>query len=160
MLSSLSGATIGETNLFFHVLLSGGKLPTRGLDSDGRVADGDAVGYDLYAPSDGFIDPLERKLVKLGFSAAFTPGYVGKLFDKSGIAHKHGLASLAGVIDPSYRGEWGLILYNSSRNVYRFSAGDRLGQVLFWKVELPEVCQVYSLDETARGAGGYGSMGK
>lgn len=146
--------------MYFHVELLGGKLPTRGLDPTGLVKDPEAVGYDLYAPCDGFIDPLCRKVIKLGFRAAFTPGYVGKIFDRSGVAAKHGVLSMAGVIDPSYRGEWGIVLYNSEPNVFFFSAGDRIGQVVFFKVELPEVCQVSSLDETLRGAGGYGSTGK
>lgn len=137
--------------MYLHVQLVGGKLPTRG--------DPDAVGYDLYAPADGFIDPLERKLIKLGIKTAFTPGYVGKLFDRSGMGNK-GMLTLAGVIDPSYRGEWGVILYNSTPTVYRYAVGDRLAQVLFWKVELPEVCLVQSLDETIRGEGGFGSTGQ
>lgn len=146
--------------MYFHVELLGGRLPTRGVDPvSGQVKDPDAVGYDLYAPCDGFIDPLERKLVKLGFRAAFNPGYVGKIFDRSGMGNK-GLCSFAGVIDPSYRGEWGVILYNTTPNVFFFSAGDRIAQVVFFKVELPEVCEVSSLDATPRGAGGYGSTGR
>ncbi len=137
--------------MYFHVLLSGGKLPTRGTP--------DSVGYDLYAPTDGVIDPLSRALVRLGFSASFTPGYIGKLFDRSGLAAKHGLLSMAGVIDPDYRGEWGIILYNSTHLPYSYKSWDRIGQVVFWEVALPDVCEVTSLEASLRG-GGYGSTGK
>jgi dUTP pyrophosphatase len=141
--------------MHLHVLLlPGGRLPSR------AAGDQDAVGYDLYAPADGFIDPMQRSVIPLGFKTEFTPGYVGKIFDRSGLAAKSGILSLAGVIDPSYRGEWGIILYNTTHKVFRYSAGDRLGQAVFFKVELPEVCLVTLLSETVRGVGGYGSTGK
>jgi dUTP pyrophosphatase len=103
---------------------------------------------------------LQRKTIKLAFKAAFTPGYIGKLFDRSSLAHKNGVMSLSGVIDPDYRGEWGIILYNSTPHTFEFKAGDRIGQVVFWKVEAPEVSEVSSLEDTQRGEGGYGSTGK
>lgn len=147
--------------MFFHVqLLTGGRLPKRAT----KVVEGvelatDSVGYDLFAPEDGFIDALQRKLVKLAFCSEFTPGYVAKIFDRSGMGNK-GITAFAGVIDPDYRGEWGIILYNSTHSTFRWKAGDRLGQVVFFKVELPEVCEVSSLTDTVRGVGGYGSTGQ
>ncbi len=139
--------------MHFHVvLLPGGRVPCR--------AEPGSVGFDLFAPADGFIDPLCRATIPLGFKSEFTPGYVGKIFDKSGLASKQGICSFAGVIDPSYRGEWGVILYNSTQKVFRYRAGDKLAQVVFFKVELPEALEVSILSETQRGEGGYGSTGK
>lgn len=119
--------------------------------------DPDAVGYDLYAPESGFVDPLSRKLVKLGFRAAFTPGYIGLLLDRSGMGNK-GITRFAGVIDPCYRDEWGVILYNTTHETFRWNAGDRLIQVVFFKIEKPEPITVSTLEGVDRG-GGFGSTG-
>ncbi len=145
--------------MFFHVELLNGILPTRGVKPEtGEVVDPDAVGYDLYASEDGFIEPLQRKMIPLGFKAAFTPGYVGRYADRSGMANK-GITFFGGVIDPSYRGEWKVILYNTTGQTFEFKRGDRLIQCLFCQVGLPEVTQVSRVDETIRGEGGIGSSG-
>jgi dUTP pyrophosphatase len=147
--------------MFFHCkrLSDGFRLPTRGVDLEGRIADPQAVGYDLYAPEDGFVEPLQRKLIGLGFAAAFTEGYVGLLLDRSGMASK-GLHRFGGVIDPSYRGEWKVILYNSTHQTLEYRRGDRLVQVAFMRVEKPEPTEVSALEETQRGGGGIGSTGE
>ncbi len=149
--------------MFFHVELlkdSGATLPTRGVDPrSGGVVDDQAVGYDLYAASDGFIEPLTRRLIGLGFKASFTPGHVGRYADRSGMANK-GITFFGGVIDPSYRGEWKVILYNSTGELFEYKKGDRIVQVIFVRVELPEVSQVSSVEDSLRGASGIGSSGK
>lgn len=148
-----------ETVIFFHCkrLRDGFKLPTSGVNAEGLLEDPEAVGFDLYAPEDGWVDPLSRKLVKLGFAAAFTNGYVGLLLDRSGMGNK-GMHRFGGVIDPSYRKEWGVILYNSNHEVFHFKAGDRLVQVVFLRTEKPTPIEVEVLDETSR-SGGFGSTG-
>ena len=147
--------------MFFHVLPLANfvRLPTRGINSDGILVDPHAVGYDLYATSDGFIDPLSRALVGLGFCASFTPGYEATLWDRSRVASP-GITGLGGIIDPSYRGEWKIILYNTTAEVVRFSRGDRVGQVIFRAVCHPEPQLVSSLEESSRGSGGLGSSGR
>lgn len=135
-----------------HLLVKrlSGFLPTRSRDG---------VGFDLYAPEDGFVDPLSRKLVKVGIATEFTEGHAGMICDRSGMANK-GITVLGGVIDPSYRGEWGVILYNTTPTLYEFKRGDRIAQVLFVPVQLPEAEEVEGeLSVTARGSGGFGSTG-
>lgn len=146
--------------MYFHVkrLTTGCRLPTRGLNPETKLVDPDSVGYDLYAPEDGFLDPLSHKIVKLGFASAFTPGYVGLLLDRSGMGAK-GIARLGGVIDPSYREEWGAILYNTRAEVFSWKAGHRLIQVVFFKVEAPEVIEVSELEAPSARIGGFGSTG-
>ncbi len=118
-----------------------------------------SVGYDLYAVEDGFIDPLSRSLVGLGFCASFTLGYVGLLLDRSGMGNK-GIHRFGGVIDPTYRGEWKVILYNSTASVFEYKAGDRLVQVVFMPVENPEVTLIEGELELTERVGGFGSTGR
>lgn len=136
------------------------KLPTRGKDPAGEVVSVDAVGWDLYAPEDNTIMPFERKIVPLGFAASFTPGYIGKMFDRSGMGSR-GIMLLAGVIDPDFRNEWGVILFNTSPELYKWNKGDRICQVVFWQVEINvEPSWVTELEQTVRNMGGIGSSGK
>ncbi len=139
--------------MYFHCLPmhENFKLPT--------CAEPEAVGFDLYAPEDGFLDPLSRKVVKLGFASSFTQGFVGLLLDRSGMGAK-GIHRFGGVIDPSYRKEWGAILYNSTHELFSWRAGDRLIQVVFMAVEKPEAILVTKLEESGSRTGGFGSTGK
>lgn len=122
-------------------------------------ADPAAVGYDLFAPDDVVIDPLQRRLVKIGIATEFTEGWVGQINDRSGMGNK-GITVFGGVIDPSYRGEWGVILYNSTGEAFRIKAGDKIAQVLFIPVGLPEVLEVSELSQSNRGDKGFGSSDK
>jgi len=146
--------------MYFHVkaLHPNFRAPTRGVNEEGVLVDPEAVGFDLYVPEDGFLDPLQRKLVKLGFASAFTPGYAGILMDRSGMGNK-GIHRFAGVIDPYYRNEWGVVLWNSTAQKFEWKAGHRIVQVLFLNVERPQVQMVEVLDIVDRG-GGFGSTGK
>jgi dUTP pyrophosphatase len=118
-----------------------------------------AVGYDIFCPEDATIDPLQRRLIKVGVKTEFTEGHVGLIRDRSGMGNK-GITVLAGVIDPSYRGEWGVILYNTTPHPFEIKAGSKIAQVLFIKVELPDVVIVDGeLSESARGEKGFGSSG-
>lgn len=146
--------------MFFHCkrLHSGFVLPTSGLDPETLRVDPDSVGFDIYAPEDGSLDALCSRIVKLGFAASFTPGYMGLLLDRSGMGAK-GITRLGGVIDPSYRKEWGAILYNTTHKTFNWKAGQRIIQVVFVKVEKPTPIEVSELEETAR-VGGFGSTGQ
>lgn len=137
---------------FFH------QVPIHGNCKKAFHAPGSA-GYDLFAVDEGVIDPLNRKLIKLGFKSAFSPGYVGLLLDKSGMGNK-GLTKLAGVIDANYRDEWGVILYNTTQLPFRYIPGDRLIQVVFFEFADAGDDHKFDpgmvLDETER-KGGFGS---
>jgi dUTP pyrophosphatase len=78
---------------------------------------------------------------------------------RSGLAYKHGLDVFAGVIDSGYRGDIGVILFNSQYNSYNISKGDRIAQILIQKVEDFDLVEVDNLDDSERGIGGFGSSG-
>ena len=126
-------------------------LPTKANDTD--------AGYDLYALEDCEIGANNHKLIKTGISMAIPKGYVGLIWPRSGLAYKHGLDVFAGVIDAGYRGDVGVLLYNSRLEHYIINKGDRIAQILFQKVEDFDLVEVDDLDDSQRGAGGFGSSG-
>ena len=120
--------------------------------------DGDAA-YDLYSLDEVKIYPGARKLVHTGIACDFPPSYVARLCDRSGVALNIGLHVVAGVVDQTYRGEWMIAFYNMGQESVLVPAGERIAQVLFYKVEDWSVIEVDDLDRTIRGAGGFGSTG-
>ena len=126
-------------------------IPTKANDTD--------AGYDLYALEDCEIGPHNHKLIKTGISMAIPKGYVGLIWPRSGLAYKHGLDVFAGVIDAGYRGDVGVLLYNSRLEHYKITKGDRIAQILFQKIEDFDLVEVDNLDDSQRGAGGFGSSG-
>ena len=119
---------------------------------------GDA-GMDLYSCEQLVIPPQERRLIKTGISLAIPPGYVGLIWDRSGLASKHGLKSMAGVIDTGYRGEVCVLIHNLSLGPFTVEKGMKISQMLIQPVTQMELEEVASLDDTDRGAGGFGSTG-
>jgi len=119
---------------------------------------GDA-GMDLYSCEQLVIPPQERRLIKTGISLAIPPGYVGLIWDRSGLASKHGLKSMAGVIDTGYRGEVCVLIHNLSLVPFTVEKGMKISQMLIQPVTQMELEEVASLDDTDRGAGGFGSTG-
>lgn len=119
-----------------------------------RRAEPGSAGYDLFAPNKVIIPAGRQVKVNLGFAASFDPGYVALIFDRSSLGIL-GVGRLAGVIDSSYRGEWAVVLRNFSQYVY--SSVGAVAQVVFVRHESPDVVVVDRLDETIRGAGGFGS---
>lgn len=117
------------------------------------------AGMDLCANEAVTIAPGERAVISTGIAMAIPEGYVGLIWDKSGVSTKKGLKTLAGVIDASYRGEVKVCLLNTGREVQEFAVGDKIAQMLIQKVEQPHIAIVASLDETSRGEGGFGSTG-
>jgi deoxyuridine 5'-triphosphate nucleotidohydrolase len=134
------------------------QIPTRGLNPETGETDPESVGYDIYAPADGFLDALSRKLIPLGFRAEFANDHVGRYMDRSGMANK-GIHMLGGVIDPSYRDEWKLILFNTNGETFRWKRGDRIIQVVFMPIRKPVPQIVASLSPSPR-TGGLGSTGQ
>ncbi|TWS25010.1 dUTP diphosphatase [Tsukamurella sputi] len=132
-----------------------------GLPLPKRAHPGDA-GVDLYSTIDVRIEPGERTLVATGVALALPHGTVGLIHPRSGLAAKHGLTvvNTPGTIDAGYRGEIKVCLLNTDRtNAVDIKRGDRIAQLLVQRVELPDFKEVSFLDETVRGAGGYGSSG-
>jgi len=123
---------------------------------------GDA-GMDLYSIEGGTIGPGERLHVRSGLAMAIPPGYAGLVLPRSGLASRHGVtvANAPGLIDSGYRGELQVILVNlDPEEPFSFSAGDRIAQLLVAGYLEAEPTEVEALDETARGAGGFGSSGR
>jgi len=122
--------------------------------------EGDA-GMDLFANGDYVISPGERVIIGTGIAMQIPKGYVGLIWDKSGIAKKYGLKVMGGVIDSIYRGEISIIVCNLDIvDNYYISKGDKVAQLLIQKVESPTLVEVDELTETDRGSGGFGSTGK
>lgn len=149
--------------MYWHILKLHNdlKLPTRGQDSNGNLVDPEAAGWDLYAPEDGYIDALSRKVIPLGFKAEFTNGWCCKFHDKGGMGAK-GIHHFGGLVESTYRGEWMVTLYNSTGETFYYKKGDRLIQAVFQLNGSLEtrMLEVTSLTETGRGEGRFGSTGK
>lgn len=126
-----------------------------------RAYAGDAA-FDLHAAVDLVIAPGERAVVPTGIALGLPPGVAALTLPRSGMAARHGITivNAPGLIDPGYRGEIQIILLNTDRHsAFAVRAGDRIAQLLL--VDLPDVAlvEVAELDDTARGARGFGSSG-
>jgi dUTP pyrophosphatase len=120
-----------------------------------------AAGYDLYAAEDAVVICGTRKLIKTNISMEINPGYYGRIAPRSGLAYKNGIDILAGVIDSDYRGDIGVILYNTDKNIdFTVKKGDRIAQIIFEACYTATLNNVDNLDNTLRQAGGFGSTGK
>ena len=86
-------------------------------------------------------------------------GFVGLVWDKSGLAMKNGIKTMAGVIDACYRGEIGIVLVNLSGQDYKVEKGQKIAQMLIQKVERAKIEEAQELSETKRGDGGFGNTG-
>ena len=108
------------------------------------------------------LKPFERKLIPTGLYIALPEGYEAQLRPRSGLALKHGLTLLntPGTIDADYRGEIGVILVNLSTEPFTIADGERICQMVVARYDRVAWQQVETLDETERGAGGFGHTGK
>ncbi|GHS89660.1 deoxyuridine 5'-triphosphate nucleotidohydrolase [Campylobacterota bacterium] len=121
-----------------------------------------AAGFDLHAIEDLEIRAGDRSLVKTGLAIALPAGYELQVRPRSSLALKHGVTVLnsPGTIDADYRGEIMVILFNSSREIFSITKGDRIAQAVLARVEIADFELCAELDETKRGGGGFGSTGK
>ncbi|OGD67288.1 deoxyuridine 5'-triphosphate nucleotidohydrolase [Candidatus Campbellbacteria bacterium RIFOXYC2_FULL_35_25] len=119
---------------------------------------GDA-GFDIYSSVDEAITPGEMKRISAGIKMEIPDGYVGLVWDKSGVAFNNGVKTMAGVIDSGYRGEILIVLKNLSEKTFEIKKGQKIAQMLIQKIESPEIEVADSLGETERGDGGFGSTG-
>lgn len=122
---------------------------------------GDA-GCDLRSTEDLVLAAGERALVKTGVKIAMPDGYVGLVHPRSGLAAKHGVTVLntPGTVDAGYRGEIMVTLYNSSKEDFPITRGDRIAQLVFQQVERARFVSVEVLPESSRGETGFGSSGR
>lgn len=122
-----------------------------------------SAGMDLRADLNGpvTLKPLERRLIPTGLYIALPEGYEAQVRPRSGLALKHGITLLnaPGTIDADYRGEIGVILVNLSHEEFVVEDGERIAQLVIARYERVDWLPVEVLEETARGAGGFGHTG-
>lgn len=123
-----------------------------------RASEG-AAGYDLCAAEDTTIVPGTRKVVKTGLAVQVPPLHYGRVAPRSGLAFKFGIDIGAGVIDSDYRGPLGIVMVNNGVADFEVKKGQRIAQFLIERVDVPEVQVVDELDDSVRGAKGFGSTG-
>jgi dUTP pyrophosphatase len=119
---------------------------------------GDA-GLDIYSCEEVLLKSNEKKIIKTGVKMAIPSGYVGLIWDKSGLAAKNGLHVFAGVIDSSYRGEIGVVLKNFGEEDFKVEKNSKIAQMLIQPVVSANITEHDSLEDTERGEGGFGSTG-
>ncbi|WP_395614595.1 dUTP diphosphatase [Allosphingosinicella sp.] len=121
-----------------------------------------AAGMDVVAAEDVTLHPGARQAVATGFAIAIPEGYEVQVRPRSGLALKHGITCLntPGTIDADYRGEVKIILANLGAEPFEIVRGERIAQLVPQPVQRAAFAEVAELDETVRGAGGFGSTGR
>lgn len=139
------------------------KIVNRGSQQLPAYATPESAGMDLRAnvAEPVVLRPLERRIIPTGLYMALPPGYEAQVRPRSGLAFKHGVTVLnsPGTIDSDYRGELGVLLVNLSNEDFTIHAGERIAQMVIARHEQGEFVEVEELDDTERGAGGYGHTG-
>ena len=120
--------------------------------------EGDA-GMDLFSTEDYVILSGKRQLVSTGISMELPEGYFASIRGKSGLAYKKGICILGGVIEWTYRGEYGVIVLNTGEENFEIKRGDKVAQVVIAPVAKAEIEKVEELSKTVRGDSGFGSTG-
>ncbi|KAE8297517.1 Deoxyuridine 5'-triphosphate nucleotidohydrolase, mitochondrial [Larimichthys crocea] len=137
--------------LRFAKLSEHATTPTRGSAK--------AAGYDLYSAYDYSIGPLDKAIVKTDIQIAVPHGCYGRVAPRSGLAAKNFIDVGAGVVDEDYRGNVGVVLFNFGKDTFEVKKGDRVAQLVCERICYPDLVEQETLDETERGAGGFGSTG-
>lgn len=115
--------------------------------------------FDLCAREKMALAPGERVQIPTGLCVHIPEGYVGLVWDRSGLSHKYGLKTLGGVIDSGYRGEVKVGLINLGDEPYTIEQYHRIAQMIIQKKETPHIVEVDDLEASDRGNAGFGSTG-
>jgi dUTP pyrophosphatase len=138
------------------------KIKIKKLNPDAKMPQfalvGD-VGMDLYSVADIIIKPGDRISCPTGIAIKIPDGYAALIWDKSGPSHKFGIKTMGGVFDSNYIGEYLIGLINLGKEEFKIEKGQKIAQVIFQKIENPEIEEVDELEETVRGDNGFGSTG-
>ena len=118
-----------------------------------------AAGLDLRAAERVLVPPGGRACIQTDLQVAVPDGFYGRIAARSGLALKHGIDVGGGVIDADFRGPVGVILFNHGEEAFQVAWRDRIAQLIIEAVACPAPMEVASLEETDRGAGGFGSTG-
>ncbi len=138
-----------------RLLTKTARLPSRAHEDD--------AAFDLYADEGLVLEPGRRATVRTGVAIALPPGSAGLVVPRSGIAARNGVSVVngPGLIDPGFRGEIAVILLNTDVDQsFEISPGERIAQLLIVQTTADRLVEVADLDETTRGAGGFGSTGR
>ncbi|MFN0084629.1 MAG: dUTP diphosphatase [Blastocatellia bacterium] len=119
-----------------------------------------AMGADLCAAEGFTLQPGERRAVPTGLAVEIPAGWYGRVAPRSGLAVRHGIDTLAGVVDPDYRGELKVLLINLGQETVHFDAGERIAQLIIERAAHCRYGWAEELSETPRGEGGFGSTGR
>ncbi|RLB51004.1 MAG: dUTP diphosphatase [Deltaproteobacteria bacterium] len=146
----------GAPTLRVRVLTEGAQVP--------RYATSGAAGLDLSACLDAPLTLAQggRAMVPTGIAVALPPGHEGQVRPRSGLAARHGITvtNAPGTIDEDYRGEIKVLLVNLGDEPYTLESGERVAQLVVAPITRVSIREVEELDETPRGAGGFGSTGR
>jgi len=138
-------------------------LKVKRLTEDAKIPiyshPGDA-GLDLFSREKVIFKTGEKFSVRTGIAVEIPDGYVGLIWDKSGLAINHGLKTLGGVVDSGYRGEVMVGIINLSQKEYILERGSKVAQMIIQKFERVVIDESDELSETPRGESGFGSTGK
>ena len=146
------GMKTGEIGELQVKLLRGNAvLPVRGRAR--------AVGYDLCAASNCVIPSWGKGIVETGLVVSLPPGTYARIAPRSGLAIRNFINVGAGVVDSDHRGKIKVVLFNHSAEDFMVQGGDRIVQLILERIETPQVKKMVALDDTDRGAGGFGSAG-
>lgn len=151
-----------STNFSADIVIAVKRLPHgAGLPLPVYATSG-AAGMDVVAAEALTLAPGARAAVATGFAIAIPPGYEVQVRPRSGLALKHGITCLntPGTIDEDYRGEVKVILANLGQEPFEIARGDRIAQLVPAPVQRAVLDEVETLDDTARGSGGFGSTGR
>jgi len=123
------------------------------------IRDGD-IAFDLRSNEEDYIlKPMEKKVFKSGLKLEIPVGFVGNIRDRSGLPAKQSIHTMAGIIDPNFRGEIGIILINLGHEEFKIEKNMRIAQMLIQKCEIVQFEEANELAETNRGENGFGSSG-
>jgi len=128
------------------------QLPTRGSV--------EAIGADVYAVENVVIPAGEHRIVSTGISVKAPEGCYIRVAPRSGLAAKHAIDVLAGVVDRDYTGEVKVILINSGNKMFEILEGDRIAQLICEQAHITDIIEVDDLESTERSSAGFGSTGR
>ena len=138
------------------------KVKIKKINDDAKIpsyAHGSDAGMDIYSVENLTVKAGEHAKMCTGIAMEIPDGFVGLVWDKSGISMNYGLKTLGGVIDSGYRGEVVIGVVNLSKEDYVVEKGNKIAQILIQKVESPEIKEVEELNDSERGEKGFGSTG-
>ena len=118
-----------------------------------------SAGYDLRSAYDCVVPAMGKAIVKTDIQIRVPEGTYGRIAPRSGLAAKHHIDVGAGVVDEDYTGNVGVVLFNHAPGDFSITKGDRIAQLVCEKIEYPILEECKGLEETERGAGGFGSTG-